>query len=237
MQSPISLKRGSGAIFGAMEVGFNYAVPLSRFKVTFNKFLRMTIDDTTLPSIKIYWKEYFLKEVHFRFRAEDMKGGSEHIMETSADLEVQLIHVRDGKQDILSNVAKKRSVLALSLLYEKASTGLSDEHKDTDTILKAIANRVGAKEEATEAVSLEGLIQRAGVFKRAPWKHFYTYQGSLTYPPCSEGVKWLIPRDNLKVDETTLEALREKAPDTGLRPPKKRRKTHKLRMYEIKYTY
>ncbi|MGZ5050647.1 MAG: carbonic anhydrase [Methylobacter sp.] len=41
-------------------------------------------------------------------------------------------------------------------------------------------------------------------------QHFYTYAGSLTTPPCSEGVQWFILRDFLEVSGTQIKAFTNK---------------------------
>ena len=35
-------------------------------------------------------------------------------------------------------------------------------------------------------------------------EEFWTYKGSLTTPPCSEGLRWFLPKQELIVSETTV---------------------------------
>jgi carbonic anhydrase len=39
---------------------------------------------------------------------------------------------------------------------------------------------------------------------------YHTYAGSLTTPPCSEGVRWFVLRDVLPVPQAAVDALRER---------------------------
>ena len=41
-------------------------------------------------------------------------------------------------------------------------------------------------------------------------RHFYTYAGSLTTPPCSEGVQWFILQEALEVSEKQIKAFNSK---------------------------
>jgi carbonic anhydrase len=43
-------------------------------------------------------------------------------------------------------------------------------------------------------------------------KHYYTFEGSLTTPPCTEGVKWFVLKDKLSISKAQIEALRKVYP-------------------------
>ncbi|HEY0906088.1 MAG TPA: surface-adhesin E family protein [Methylophilus sp.] len=47
---------------------------------------------------------------------------------------------------------------------------------------------------------------------------YYRYSGSLTTPPCSEGVQWLVMKETLKISKAQLEMLRQALGEDNQRP-------------------
>lgn len=54
------------------------------------------------------------------------------------------------------------------------------------------------------ALNMYQAIEEAGGLKR-----YVTYQGSLTTPPCDEGLRWFVSKDILKVSQRQMNALLE----------------------------
>ncbi|KNE71987.1 hypothetical protein AMAG_15928 [Allomyces macrogynus ATCC 38327] len=59
------------------------------------------------------------------------------------------------------------------------------------------------------AVHVEGGMLDTAPFVAATKGNFFTYSGSLTTPPCTEGVTWLIPASPLKMSVKQLKALQQ----------------------------
>ena len=49
-------------------------------------------------------------------------------------------------------------------------------------------------------------------------KSYYTYSGSLTTPPCTEGIKWVVFKNSISIDRLTLQKW-EKLLKNNFRPP------------------
>ncbi|KAK3107403.1 hypothetical protein FSP39_013750 [Pinctada imbricata] len=59
-----------------------------------------------------------------------------------------------------------------------------------------------------EDVGLHVQLNPEMVLPSSKFRHYYTYQGSLTTPPCTESVLWVVSKCHVKVSERVLEALR-----------------------------
>lgn len=46
---------------------------------------------------------------------------------------------------------------------------------------------------------------------------FYRYSGSLTTPPCTEGVQWLVARRAIKISQAEFDKIKEKIDDDNNR--------------------
>ena len=62
-----------------------------------------------------------------------------------------------------------------------------------------LPKKVGATEKVTEALSPAGLLPTD--------KGYWTYQGSLSEPPCTEGVRWFVFEQQAELDREQLKAF------------------------------
>lgn len=112
--------------------------------------------------IKIGAREYYLLQFHFHHPSEEQINGKSH------DLVVHLVH-----QDTQGH----KAVVAVLL-----------DRGESNPVIKSIFDNLPrAKEQevtAAATVNPEGLLPAV--------RGYYTFYGSLTTPPCSEGVTWLI---------------------------------------------
>lgn len=61
---------------------------------------------------------------------------------------------------------------------------------------------LGSEEERTMTLDPNLAIEDVGGFKK-----FWSYEGSLTTPPCSEGLRWFVSQQPLYVDDDTLQSI------------------------------
>src|SRR5574337_1541934 len=80
-----------------------------------------------------------------------------------------------------------------------------------NSILKNIIDYTPPNEEFNEGYNTTGAGLRLDPSKLIPMKseHVFTYAGSLTTPPCSEGVSWYVLSEPLKVARGQIEQLRQ----------------------------
>jgi carbonic anhydrase len=61
---------------------------------------------------------------------------------------------------------------------------------------------------ATGAVELEGEVNATSLLPVSAGASYWTYSGSLTTPPCTEGVRWLVAKEPVNVSAAAVANLR-----------------------------
>ncbi len=117
---------------------------------------------------------YELKQFHFHSPSEN------HINGKSYPMEVHLVHA-----DTEGNLA------VVAVMFEEGS-----ENKTLKIIWSIMPGAGGNKKSLSSVVSVEGLLP----INR---KH-YRFNGSLTTPPCSEGVLWLVMKQPVTITKEQI---------------------------------
>ncbi|XP_005098882.2 carbonic anhydrase 2 [Aplysia californica] len=180
--------------------------------------------------------KYILAGIHFHF-SDGSKGGSEHALNGERyDGEMHMVHYKEEYGGVAESVLHEdglmvigvflqgpKSIFAkldhLSLSYKMPSSrqiwdrlkslnrhqfGSPDESPvgPLNDLLKEVSNihEVGKEFGVDVQVDVESLLPKSS--------DFLTYAGSLTTPPCSESVRWIVMADPVPVTQDALEALR-----------------------------
>lgn len=114
---------------------------------------------------------YELQQLQFHHPGEHAVNGK------LTDMDVQLVHrSNDGKTAILA-------------------VQLSEERGNPNAVLAALWPHLpltaGATEKITETINPGGLLPAD--------RGYWTYQGSLTTPPCTEGVRWFVLEEEMSI--------------------------------------
>jgi carbonic anhydrase len=120
---------------------------------------------------------------------------SEHLLDGEAfPMELHLVHqANDGE------------LLVLGVLIE-----LGDRHKELKQILRHLPADTGETRKASR-FELDEIIPRD--------RRTYRYEGSLTTPPFTEGVRWVVFDQPLELSERQIAAFQELFPDGNAREP------------------
>lgn len=124
--------------------------------------------------------EYNLKQMLFHTPAENKIEGE------AFPMEVQLIHTN-----------KKGSILILSVLVE--------EDEDTNIVLNKLLRNIPLK--AGDKNQLKSDIYGYDILPEE--KDYFTFDGSLTTPPCTEGVKWIVFKNTIKASIDQIKDFQE----------------------------
>lgn len=153
------------------------------------------VDGGFLPGVFIF------ENVHFHWGSSDRKG-SEHVLNNKRfGLEMHMLYKNDKYCNMDTAISRKDGLLVLSVLFKKA----------TDVKFSPIFNIVdrledieyfGNKTKFDEGFSLGSLFP----IKK---NRYYNYQGSLTIPPCSESVTWVVFEQYLPITSGELNEFRK----------------------------
>jgi len=135
------------------------------------------VNYTPGSSISVDGHAFELKQFHFHAPSEN------HIDGKPYPLEAHLVHA-----DKEGNLA----VVGVMFVEGKANPVLAQAWA-------AMPEQAGAKAALASVTDAEALLPR----KRS----YYRYSGSLTTPPCSEGVLWLVMKDPVTVSKAQIEAF------------------------------
>lgn len=138
-------------------------------------------------TVTIDGEKYALVQFHFHTPSEH------EINDKAAAMELHLVH---------RNEAGKLAVVAVMLTKGKASSLVEEVWKNIPAVRKT--NNVG-----NIMIDATNLLPSS--------KAYYSYAGSLTTPPCSEGVQWNVLVEPMTISEEQIEAF-EKIYQVDARP-------------------
>eukprot|EP00611_Tribonema_gayanum_P007982 TRINITY_DN1744_c0_g1_i2.p1 TRINITY_DN1744_c0_g1~~TRINITY_DN1744_c0_g1_i2.p1 ORF type:complete len:357 (-),score=66.77 TRINITY_DN1744_c0_g1_i2:401-1471(-) len=149
-------------------------------------------DDSTRPGLQysgaLGHSSYKLKQVH-------LHAGSEHSIDGQfGAAELHLVHI---------NEADSTDILVLAVLLDVAETSeVPEVYKYWTLMNEAVANYQGES-----AIDMNAISDPYALLPES--KQYYTYQGSLTIPPCTETVTFVILAERTQVADAQLQAFRQ----------------------------
>ena len=122
---------------------------------------------------------YDLIQFHFHHPSEETVKGK------LSDMDIHLVHKSaDGKT----------AVIAVRLKED-----MGNPNAVLATLWPHLPKKAGSSEKVTDQVNPVGLLPAD--------RGYWTYEGSLTIPPCTEGVRWFIFEEELSVSRDQLRAF------------------------------
>jgi carbonic anhydrase len=120
---------------------------------------------------------YKLRQFHFHEPSEH------HIDGKTFPMEMHLVH-----QDETGHI------LVIAVMMD-----IGPEHKVLKKLLSWLPNQIGSETSIPMEGSLREILPKN--------THHYTYNGSLTTPPCTEGVKWLVFTEPINISEESVKTF------------------------------
>uniref|UniRef100_A0A1A9WYK7 Carbonic anhydrase n=1 Tax=Glossina brevipalpis TaxID=37001 RepID=A0A1A9WYK7_9MUSC len=194
-QSPIAIFRHKSIDIIVPPIFFGlYDIPMAEPIILHNsghtvqfQIPKTVLDEKPFITGGILEGTFIVEQAHFHWGSATRKG-SEHMLNGHRyDLEMHIVHHNSKFADVNTARHFENGVAVIALLFKIVKindigyTGLDLIYKNLKSI--QFHNTTIKAEEIISLGSLLGNIDR---------NDFYTYHGSLTTPPCSETVTWII---------------------------------------------
>jgi len=139
-----------------------------------------TIEVVMAPgsTIKTPSGEYALLQFHFHFESEHTVDGNH------SALEAHFVHMNSNGQ-----------LAVLGVFIDEG-----DENTALKTILENAPHDIGINE-------LHDDLDPEDILPDDKVEHYWNYSGSLTTPPCSEGVTWYVAQEHITASREQIEAM------------------------------
>lgn len=143
-------------------------------------------------------KGYKFIQLHFHWGSKDDKGSEHSFDNTHLALEAHLVHANHKYKDSEGRLTPER-LAVVAVLFEVSK----NNNPDIEPIIEILddVKTVGSSKELKRHFRLSNLLPKAN-FK------YYTYYGSLTTPPCTENVVWIVSKTTNEIGEEQLKKFR-----------------------------
>lgn len=131
---------------------------------------------------------FTLKQFHFHAPSEN------HLFGKSFPLEAHFVHAN-----------KEGELAVVAVMFEEGA-----ENRALIPLIAAIPDVQDRVDVMKQSINLEDLFPTD--------KHYYRFSGSLTTPPCTEGVRWLVMKHPVTLSATQLKAFQHALKHANNRP-------------------
>ncbi|XP_021016331.2 LOW QUALITY PROTEIN: carbonic anhydrase 6 [Mus caroli] len=137
------------------------------------------------------------KAFHFHWGGQDSElSGSEHTIDgTRSIMEAHFVHFNNDYGTYENAKDQKNGLAVVALLFKIDEYAENTYYSDIISALKNI-------EKPGETTPLKDTTIKNLLPKDV--RYYYTYQGSLTTPPCTENVQWFVLRDKVTLSKAQV---------------------------------
>jgi len=139
-------------------------------------------------TIDVAGEVFELKQFHFHTPSEN------HIKGKSFPLEVHLVHAN-----------KEGKLAVVGVVFD-----LGDENPLLAKVWQQLPEKAGDEHKLEATIKVQNLLPEN--------RDYYRFSGSLTTPPCTEGVTWLVMKNPVTVSQSQVDAFAKVLHHTNNRP-------------------
>jgi carbonic anhydrase len=201
-QSPINIQTNETQLNTSLTpVEFNYGRNDSNFSLINNgHYVQFTsiVGELSIKGAGLSG-DYILEQFHFHWGPNNSEG-SEHLLNGKAfSMELHLVHRKSEFANVSEALKEAGGVAVIGVFVE-----VVDEMEPNPIFSDLIDN--------FDRVPFEGnvtVLSISNISRLLPTSSkYYRYQGSLTTPPCTEGVAWFVYDESVKINNAQIEAFR-----------------------------
>ncbi|XP_023331809.1 carbonic anhydrase 3 [Eurytemora carolleeae] len=147
-----------------------------------------------------YQELYYLKQVHFHWGSSDLMGSEHTINGQRFSMEMHAVHIQP----------ERGTIVVISKIFKAVQA----RHGTLDDLLRNVIDLAIAyvpykdSYDTTLDLSSHNIETFLGIGPENLMRNYCSYQGSLTTPPCSEIVTWLLDFEIGSISENKLNELR-----------------------------
>lgn len=194
-QSPINL---TGFIEAELQpIKFNYK---AGGNVILNNGHTIQVNYKKGSNIEVDEQIFNFLQVHFHSPSEN------HIKGKSYPLEAHFVHANEEGELAVVAVMYQQGTPKRQLEVQNDKSDdkvvvaiLSKQDVLLEKLWSTMPSQAGEKHEFSERVNVEGLLPKN--------RDYYRFNGSLTTPPCSEGVRWLVMKEIVTISKAQIDTF------------------------------
>jgi len=156
---------------------------------------RLSMSGGGLPDV------FYLVQFHFHWGYNAFQGSEHTINGQKYPLEIHFVH----------QAPRTRTLAVLGVLFDRQR----DDNPYLNDLLSVLNRTVNTSTATEQQLDLSRLLPTS------PTPRFYRYNGSLTTPPCTEGVIWTLLTRTVPISSYQLRVLTGNMVPFNFRPPQK----------------
>lgn len=135
-------------------------------------------------------KAYDFRNLHFHFGVDPNIGSEHSVNGMFHPAEAHLVHT-----------GTDNGIVVIAVFLTLQEDGFGEQNTEVTQIMKDYIKNITKPDDRTPAV-----IRPYNILPDNP--HFFTYSGSLTTPPCTEQVRWIVMQEPIIISGKSLAILR-----------------------------